>query len=106
MPWEDKTWEYPSNFASPLQIIIEASNGASDYGNKFGEPVVSGFVQSYGLKNGDSVREEFVKPIMFSAGIGYMPHSMIKKNKPEKGKLYPFRPIQGLQGSICNLYLL
>ncbi|KAG7299510.1 hypothetical protein JYU34_016472 [Plutella xylostella] len=85
MPWEDKTWEYPSNFASPLQIIIEASNGASDYGNKFGEPVVSGFVQSYGLKNGDSVREEFVKPIMFSAGIGYMPHSMIKKNKPEKG---------------------
>lgn len=46
-----------------------------------------GFVQSYGLKNGDNVREEFVKPIMFSGGIGYMPHSMIKKNKPEKGKL-------------------
>ncbi|VVC98983.1 unnamed protein product [Leptidea sinapis] len=85
LPWEDKSWKYPNNFASPLQILIEASNGASDYGNKFGEPVVSGFVQSYGLKNGDNVREEFVKPIMFSAGIGYMPHTMIKKNKPEKG---------------------
>ncbi|CAB3243480.1 unnamed protein product [Arctia plantaginis] len=84
LPWEEN-WEYPSNFASPLQIIIEASNGASDYGNKFGEPVISGFVQSYGLKNGDNVREEFVKPIMFSGGIGYMPHNMIKKNKPEKG---------------------
>ncbi|XP_073951464.1 phosphoribosylformylglycinamidine synthase [Choristoneura fumiferana] len=87
LPWEEKTWEYPSNFASPLQIIIEASNGASDYGNKFGEPVITGFVQSYGLKNGDNIREEFVKPIMFSGGIGYMPHSMIKKNKPDKGML-------------------
>lgn len=42
MPWEEKGWEYPNNFASPLQIIIDASNGASDYGNKFGEPIVSG----------------------------------------------------------------
>ncbi|XP_063839652.1 phosphoribosylformylglycinamidine synthase [Ostrinia nubilalis] len=87
LPWEEKGWEYPSNFASPLQIIIDASNGASDYGNKFGEPVITGFVQSYGLKNADNVREEFVKPIMFSGGIGYMPHTMIKKNKPEKGML-------------------
>lgn len=87
LPWEEKGWEYPSNFATPLQIIIEASNGASDYGNKFGEPVISGFVQSYGLKNADNTREEFVKPIMFSGGIGYMPHSMIKKNKPDKGML-------------------
>lgn len=31
------------------------------------------------------MREEFVKPIMFSGGIGYMPHNMIKKNKPGKG---------------------
>ncbi|CAH2075330.1 unnamed protein product, partial [Iphiclides podalirius] len=87
LPWEEKNWQYPNNFATPLQIIIDASNGASDYGNKFGEPVVSGFVQSYGLKNGSNVREEFVKPIMFSGGIGYMPHRMIKKNKPNKGML-------------------
>lgn len=44
LPWEDKDWKYPNNFASPLQIIIDASNGASDYGNKFGEPVVSGML--------------------------------------------------------------
>ncbi|CAF4779467.1 unnamed protein product [Pieris macdunnoughi] len=87
LPWEDKDWKYPNNFASPLQIIIDASNGASDYGNKFGEPLISGFVQSYGLKNGDNIREEFIKPIMFSGGIGYMPHQMIKKNKPEEGML-------------------
>jgi len=25
-------WDYPTNLASPLEILIEASNGASDYG--------------------------------------------------------------------------
>ena len=40
-------FSYPSNFASPLSIAIEASNGASDYGNKFGEPVITGFVRRY-----------------------------------------------------------
>jgi phosphoribosylformylglycinamidine synthase len=36
-PWEDKKFVYPDNLASPLRIIIEASNGASAYGNEFGE---------------------------------------------------------------------
>lgn len=49
LPWEEKNAEYPSNFASPLEVIIEASNGASDYGNKFGEPVIAGFARSCGL---------------------------------------------------------
>lgn len=44
LPWESSGdgWEYPSSFAPPLQVAIEASDGASDYGNKFGEPVLSG----------------------------------------------------------------
>ena len=42
MPWEDPSFQYPGNFARPLEIAIEASNGASDYGNKFGEPVLAG----------------------------------------------------------------
>lgn len=33
---------YPDNFARPLEIAIGASDGASDYGNKFGEPVLAG----------------------------------------------------------------
>jgi phosphoribosylformylglycinamidine synthase len=40
LPWEDPDFRYPDNLASPLRIEIEASNGASDYGNKFGEPVI------------------------------------------------------------------
>ena len=34
MPWEDPTFKYPATMATPLEIEIEASNGASDYGNK------------------------------------------------------------------------
>jgi len=48
--------QYPSNFAPPLEVLIEASNGASDYGNKFGEPLISGFVRSFGLNDGNGRR--------------------------------------------------
>ena len=36
LPWENAEFGYPPNLASPSAIEIEASNGASDYGNKFG----------------------------------------------------------------------
>ena len=38
-------FKYPENLSSPLKIMIEESNGASDYGNKFGEPVIQGFTR-------------------------------------------------------------
>jgi phosphoribosylformylglycinamidine synthase len=50
LPWEDPDFAYPGNLASPLEIEIEASNGASDYGNKFGEPVIVGYTRSCGLR--------------------------------------------------------
>jgi phosphoribosylformylglycinamidine synthase len=50
LPWECSQEFYPSNFASPRDVCIEASNGASDYGNKFGEPVLTGFARSFGLR--------------------------------------------------------
>jgi phosphoribosylformylglycinamidine synthase len=34
LPWEDKSFAYPASLARPLDIEIDASNGASDYGNK------------------------------------------------------------------------
>lgn len=77
--------EYPPTFASPLDIIIGASNGASDYGNKFGEPVVSGFAISYGVVNGANERDEYVKPIMFSGGLGTMNSKQTFKVEPAKG---------------------
>jgi len=84
-PWEDPSFTYPDNLASPLEIEIEASNGASDYGNKFGEPVVQGFTRSFGLRLPSGERREWIKPIMFSGGIGKMDHQHIKKGAPEIG---------------------
>ena len=70
LPWEDAKFVYPNNMAPPLEIAIEASNGASDYGNKFGEPVLAGFARSFGMMLPNGERREWVKPIMFSGGIG------------------------------------
>ena len=38
-------------YNTPLSILIEASNGASDYGNKFGEPIIGGFTRSFSTLN-------------------------------------------------------
>ncbi len=48
-PWETPDLEYPGNLARALAIEIEASNGASDYGNKFGEPLIQGFTRSFDM---------------------------------------------------------
>jgi len=83
LPWEDEGFGYPPNLAPPLTIEIEASNGASDYGNKFGEPVIAGFTRSFGLRLPDGERREWIKPIMFSGGIGQIDHCHIAKQAPE-----------------------
>jgi phosphoribosylformylglycinamidine synthase len=87
LPWEDKSFAYPDNLASPLEIEIQASNGASDYGNKFGEPVIQGFTRSFGMKLLNEERYEWIKPIMFTAGVGQMDAQHIEKEKPGKGML-------------------
>mmetsp|Transcript_14029 Transcript_14029/g.15233 ORF Transcript_14029/g.15233 Transcript_14029/m.15233 type:complete len:1320 (+) Transcript_14029:207-4166(+) len=87
LPWEDKTFVYPNNLAAPMDIEIKASDGASDYGNKFGEPVIHGFTRSFGQRLPNGERFEWVKPIMFSAGVGQMDARFADKGKPEKGML-------------------
>lgn len=87
LPYELSGLKYPPSFASPLKIIIEASNGASDYGNKFGEPVLAGFAISYGVASADNQRDEYVKPIMFSGGLGVMDSTQTEKMNPERGML-------------------
>jgi len=86
-PWETENFTYPSNLASPLDILVGASDGASDYGNKFGEPVVHGFARSFGQRLSNGERVEWVKPIMFSAGVGLMDAGHAAKGDPEKGML-------------------
>jgi phosphoribosylformylglycinamidine synthase len=87
LPWEDEQFVYPPNMASALEIEIGASNGASDYGNKFGEPLIQGFTRSFGLRLPSGERREWIKPIMFTGGVGQMDARHVEKEKPEPGWL-------------------
>jgi phosphoribosylformylglycinamidine synthase len=87
LPWEDPAFAYPGNLATPLEIEIEASNGASDYGNKFGEPVIQGYTRSFGLRLPSGERREWLKPIMFSGGIGQIDARHTEKRPPEPDML-------------------
>ena len=69
-----------------LKTLIEASNGASDYGNKFGEPLILGFTRVFKQEVDDQLCE-WVKPIMFSGGIGMINDIHVYKKSPEKDML-------------------
>jgi len=87
LPWENKNFIHPSSLATPLNFEIRASDGASDYGNKFGEPVILGFTRSFDQKLPDGERWGWVKKLMFTGGIGQIDNQHIKKDKPKKGLL-------------------
>ena len=70
-----------------LTIEIDASNGASDYGNKFGEPVITGFTRSFAQRIPNGERREYLKPIMFSGGVGQLDDRHLHKGQPEKDML-------------------
>ncbi len=86
MSWE-KQYPCPNNLASALEIEIEASNGASDYGNKFGEPLIQGFTRSFDMQLENGERWGYLKPIMFTAGIGQIDSLHTEKAQAEKGML-------------------
>ncbi|KAG6475677.1 hypothetical protein ZIOFF_064906 [Zingiber officinale] len=83
----DSSFTYPSNLATPLQILVSASDGASDYGNKFGEPLIQGYTRTFGMRLPNGERREWLKPMMFSGGIGQIDHAHISKGEPEVGML-------------------
>ncbi|PIP23974.1 MAG: phosphoribosylformylglycinamidine synthase [Candidatus Nealsonbacteria bacterium CG_4_10_14_0_2_um_filter_38_17] len=87
LPWENKGFPYPSSLATPLAIEIRASDGASDYGNKFGEPVILGFTRSFDQRLPNNERWAWIKPIMFTGGVGQVDALHIKKGEAEKGML-------------------
>ena len=84
LAWEHSEWPLVENLATPLRILIEASNGASRYGNEIGEPVIVGFARSNEIMVAGKRRSWF-KPIMFTGGIGQMDSRHVKKNDPQKG---------------------
>lgn len=82
--WEANMPERKWLYQTPMDILIKASNGASDFGNKFGQPLISGSVLTFeheeaGKKHG------FDKVIMLAGGIGYGKKSDALKDTPETG---------------------
>ena len=81
--WE-KTKERPWLYQTPLDILIKASNGASDFGNKFGQPLIAGSLTTFEHQEQDQIIG-FDKVIMLAGGIGYGHASHSEKNTPKKG---------------------
>ena len=82
--WEDilpvRNWLYQS----PEQILIKASNGASDFGNKFGQPLICGSVLTFEHQENNE-KYAYDKVIMLAGGVGYGKKRDCLKKEPAKG---------------------
>ena len=82
--WENGMKERPWLYQTPQQILTKASNGASDFGNKFGQPLITGSVLTFEHEeNGE--KYAFDKVIMLAGGVGYGTRRDCLKGTPEKG---------------------
>ena len=91
--WEDilpvRQWLYQT----PEQILIKASNGASDFGNKFGQPLICGSVLTFEHQEapanlplkGEATKYAYDKVIMLAGGVGYGTKRDCLKKEPQKG---------------------
>jgi phosphoribosylformylglycinamidine synthase len=95
---EARNWEnvIPARkwlYQTPEQILIKASNGASDFGNKFGQPLITGSVLTFEYDTTDKdVNPEgadqvygYDKVIMLAGGVGYGKKRDCLKKEPQAG---------------------
>ncbi|QIE60743.1 phosphoribosylformylglycinamidine synthase [Rasiella rasia] len=83
-PWEQAMEARDWLYQTPLDILIKASNGASDFGNKFGQPLIAGSVLTF--EHQEHARKlGFDKVIMLAGGIGYGKADQALKDTPNKG---------------------
>lgn len=83
-PWENAMKERDWLYQTPMDILIKASNGASDFGNKFGQPLIAGSVLTF--EHEENARKlGFDKVIMQAGGIGYGKAEQAIKEEPKSG---------------------
>ncbi|ASB50210.1 phosphoribosylformylglycinamidine synthase [Alkalitalea saponilacus] len=82
--WEKNIPERPWLYQTPEQILVKASNGASDFGNKFGQPLICGSVLTFEHFENQK-KFAFDKVIMLAGGIGFARKSDSLKDDPSKG---------------------
>ena len=83
-PWEKAMDEREWLYQTPLDILIKASNGASDFGNKFGQPLITGSVLTFENKTNNR-KLAYDKVIMQAGGIGYGKADQAIKDTPNHG---------------------
>ncbi|HEY9220855.1 MAG TPA: phosphoribosylformylglycinamidine synthase [Lutibacter sp.] len=89
-PWENGMEARKWLYQTPLDILIKASNGASDFGNKFGQPLITGSVLTFEHQYFDKLsmtsrKLGYDKVIMQAGGIGYGKADQALKDKPKSG---------------------
>ena len=104
-PWENGMTERPWLYQTPMDILIKASNGASDFGNKFGQPLITGSILTFEHEEASSTSASnsstsasnssisasksrklgYDKVIMQAGGIGYGKLDQAIKKKPQEG---------------------
>lgn len=90
-PWENTMEERKWLYQTPMDILIKASNGASDFGNKFGQPLITGSVLTFEHEehfdelNANARKLGFDKVIMLAGGIGYGKAEQAQKHEPKTG---------------------
>jgi phosphoribosylformylglycinamidine synthase len=82
--WEKATEARKWLYQTPENILIKASNGASDFGNKYGQPLICGSVYTFEHFE-DSKKYGFDKVIMLAGGVGFGKKKDSIKDMPEKG---------------------
>ena len=89
--WENGMKERNWLYQTPMDILIKASNGASDFGNKFGQPLITGSVLTFEHEENASPDSKqprklgYDKVIMQAGGIGYGKADQAKKHEPKAG---------------------
>lgn len=89
--WENGMKERNWLYQTPMDILIKASNGASDFGNKFGQPLITGSVLTFEHEENTSTSSAparklgYDKVIMQAGGIGYGKEEQAKKHEPKPG---------------------
>ncbi|MCD7937169.1 MAG: phosphoribosylformylglycinamidine synthase [Tannerellaceae bacterium] len=83
--WEKILDPRPWLYQTPEQILIKASNGASDFGNKFGQPLICGSVLTFEHTENDK-KYGYDKVIMLAGGVGYANMRDALKGDPKPGE--------------------
>ncbi|MEC4003660.1 phosphoribosylformylglycinamidine synthase [Flavobacterium sp. SUN052] len=91
--YEEAMAERPWLYQTPMDILIKASNGASDFGNKFGQPLITGSVLTFehnehfdaSTSSAQARKLGYDKVIMQAGGIGYGKLNQAIKKKPQEG---------------------